>query len=251
MLEVLNTLRRNFDDNIQKIDKLCQFDDIVQDFAIRAVTRAKKALGHFDMRNPQYSVDNTLDQLKLIREHQSLAPHYEIMLNQCVVLLVSYFCSAVEEVFRECLKHRIKTATLGDAGTRKVEVPMSMLCEEDFDIIERAPDILLEKSNISFQDMGSIARTFREFFKYEPPWDLDVNSIIAAQACRHSIVHNGAKLTQKNAKQLSQAKPRGIQEQVNEGEGIQFTESDIKTISLSMTKYIDCLIAGLSSNTHS
>ena len=43
-----------------------------------------------------------------IRSNDSLRTHYQTMYNQCVVLLVSYFASAVQQVFETALPSKLK-----------------------------------------------------------------------------------------------------------------------------------------------
>ncbi len=246
MLHVLAATRQNLSENIRKVDRLSRFDADVLEFAIAPVRKARDALKKFGIEHPNYDVDKDIAHLEHIRENESMRAYYEIMRNHCVVLLVSYFSSAIEDIFRECLVHRIKTGSLGNSRRKKIEVSLERLCDRDFDIVESAAELLVEKNNISFQDMASIARTFSEYFDYDPPKTQDVNNIIAAQAFRHSIVHSGAKLTPKSDRQLAHAEPRSIQTDAKRGGSIQFTEREIKTISESMLKYVDAVIAGVS-----
>ena len=122
MLDVLKEVQKNFAENAKKVEKLCYFDDFVQDFALGALRKAKGGLDFYKTNNHLYTVDAEIEQLERIREHRSVRRHYAIMLNQCVVLLVSYFSSSVDDVFQESLKHRIRAGSLGDTGKKKIEI---------------------------------------------------------------------------------------------------------------------------------
>ena len=92
-----------------------------------------------------------------------------------------------------------------------------------------------------------------EFKKYI---DVDVdlvkdeitNTIILAQACRHAIVHDGSILNSKVIRQVSNANPRMIKEELAEGKGVEFDIDEIRTIGKCMEAYMARLCEKIDSN---
>jgi len=108
MDEELTRIRENFQENVKSLNDLMNFDDLILDFGIRSLEKADGFIKRQHIQNPLCDVTKALNQFKNIRSNKSLKPHYQIMLNQCVVLLVSYFSSAVEDIFTTALTFTLK-----------------------------------------------------------------------------------------------------------------------------------------------
>src|SRR4051812_27254947 len=92
-------VKRDFADNAKSVDALVNFDRDVMDFAIEQVTQLHHRLAS-QSGNPQTNGANALAALQNVRDHDSMRRNYEVIANQAVVLLVSYFGSAVADIFR-------------------------------------------------------------------------------------------------------------------------------------------------------
>lgn len=88
----------NFKKNIASVESLANFDRVVLDFAISSIDSLQERLKE-KFANERLLATATLKQLKNIRENDSMRPQYKEIFNQCVVLLVSYFGSAVSDIF--------------------------------------------------------------------------------------------------------------------------------------------------------
>jgi len=239
---ILKEIRQAFEENVSAVYKLTEFDEIIQTFCITALQRVDKFLEKRDLSNhPSCSVKRELQQIEKIRAHESLRPHYQVMLNQCVVLLVSYFSSAIEDLFREALNNKIKNKDLKKLEKEEIKVTVGQLVS-DSDVV----DLFLSKKNISFQDMQSIAKAFNDYLEFEPAKSKDVNNIILAQACRHALVHSGGIVKDKIIKQVSNATPREVKQNLALNQRLLFTTDEIRTIGTSMTNCLDNLIKGVS-----
>lgn len=246
---MIKKITDNFKENVDSVHKLVNFDEIVQMFYLNGLKRAEKGLKRYGAEDhPNYSVKNQIKSISNIRENKSLRPHYEVMLNQCVVLLVSYFASAIEGLFEFSLTDKIKNHPLGKLGREEIKISLSDLEQLDFNLSEDVGRIIVATKQISFQDMKSIARVFNEFFGFEPSKDQYVNNIILGQACRHSIVHSGGIVKQKIAKQISMAIPRDVKNELKTGDKIQFSAEEIEIVSKSMIHYIDKLVFALNNS---
>ena len=108
LTQVLNT----FAANSESVCELMKFDQLVLEVAIGQVEALHLRLtGVHGFDNPRFDVAHTLQILKGIHEHDSLKPHYREMLNQCNVLLVSYFSAAVGDIFRTSVTEAVRSGT--------------------------------------------------------------------------------------------------------------------------------------------
>lgn len=219
-----------------------KFDEAIQLFCLNALQKANKGLENFGCADhPSYNIKPLIKQVENIRQHESLRPSYEIMLNQCVVLLVSYFSSAIEDLFQEALKNKIENRKLGQLEKEEIKLTLGQLVYEN-----NIVDLFISKRDISFQDMRSIAKAFEQYIEIDKiPHDKVVNNIILSQACRHCIVHDGSTINKKTIEQLKDAKPRDLKLDMNIDDKILFSEDEIKIIITSMGQYIANLLKKL------
>ena len=66
------------------------------------------------------------------------------------------------------------------------------------------------------------------------PRDAVVNNIVVAQACRHVIVHAGSIADRRLVKQVAQALPRDVKQDIREGQPIQFEPDELPMIGSAM-----------------
>ncbi len=93
--------------------------------------------------------------------------------------------------------------------------------------------------------MQSISKVFNTYIGFEPEKDKITNTIILAQACRHTIVHDGGIVNSRVIKQVSKAIPRQIKEELIESENVEFSIDEINTIDDCMVKCIERLCEGI------
>jgi len=241
---VMNSLGKRiigtFENNIGLVDKLANFDRIVLHFAISSVDALQHRLKK-RFENERLLATSTLTQLRNIRNNDSMRPQYEEILNQCVVLLVSHFGSAVSDIFKEYV-----TVSLSDRSDKvlreELKFTIGELCDCGFDLSGQIGEIIALKKDISFQDMKSISCNFETFLGVAIERDKKSNNIILGQACRHVIVHSGAIADARLIRQVSGAIHRDLKEQVSEDSRIQFTVEEIKILGDSMLGYLNGLV---------
>ena len=90
--------------------------------------------------------------------------------------------------------------------------------------------------------MQSTHRAFKDYFGVVVGIDDRERNIILAQACRHSIVHDGGKVNPRILNQVRNAKPRTLKENIELESEIKFSLEEIKLISNEMKSYIRALI---------
>ena len=247
MNEINDRIIQTFRKNVSSVYELVNFDRIVLEFAISQVSDLSDKLKNVHgIGNSQLNAENTVKALKIIRQNDSLRPMYQVISNQCVVLLVSYFGSSVGDLFKCYLTEVLKLGMLSPA-LRKEDIKLSLgeLETMSYDILTNIGEIVVANKGISFQDMQSIARAFHDWLGYEPIQDVDVNNIIISQACRHAIVHSGGMVDKRLVKQVATAKPRNVKPEFIENTPIQFYPDEVEVIGESMVRYIERLIEGL------
>jgi hypothetical protein len=210
-----------FLENIESVNRLANFDRVVLDYSIKAIEKLQNNLS-IKFKNEALLATGTLKQLTLIREHDSMRNQYKEIFNQCVVLLVSYFGSAVSEIFKIYITSNISTLKNKKAFTEEFKFSPKEMSEYNFNLLAHIGEIIVSKKNISFQDMKSINRSFRDFLDIPIDKDSTVNDIIIGQACRHIIVHSGSLVNSQMLKQISNADPRSLNPKIKLNSKIQF-----------------------------
>lgn len=240
MNSIINPLE-SFEKNLESVRKLMNFDRDVQDMAITSIEELHENLVNKQgITNEQLNGRRTLDILKGIRENDSLRSRYKIIFNQAVVLLVSYFGSAVSDCFRLATQMAIESR---DKRLLDEELTLGIkeLVDRGDQIGEVLGDLLIQKKDISFQDMQSIHRAFKKHFDIIIEKDETVNNIILGQACRHCIVHEGGRVNTRIVRQVENAKPRHLKPEINENEQLEFSTAEVDELGDYMKNYISGL----------
>jgi len=232
----------NFEENRESVVKLMRFDDSVIKFVELELEKLEERLKKKKFDNAYLLPGRALSVIRGIRDHQSLKLYYETIFNQCIVLLVSYFGSAVHDVFRIYIDAVISSTDSHKLKREEIKINISELDKmtkgNEFSIGE----ILINQRNISFQDMGSIHRLMREIVGNTPKDDNTVNNIIFGQAARHIIVHKGSMIDNKFMNQIASVKPRTLLPEVNLGDRITFKPDDVTILSDAMSTYLSRII---------
>jgi hypothetical protein len=233
---------RVFEANANSVSKLLNFDREVIGLAVKGVSDLHAKLVTLGYDNAALNAKNTLKMLQDIKDHDSLLPRYRIIFNQGVVLLVSYFGSVVQDLFKIAVSARLLLDD--DASTlMKEELKLSVrkIRERGWILNDIAADLLVDKKDLTFQDMKSIAEAFEDYVGIHIERDRAVNNIIVAQACRHVIVHAGHAVTSKMMHQLREANPRKLKPDIAIGEVVQFTPHEVEVVAASMRAYVGAL----------
>jgi hypothetical protein len=238
----LKALEKAFSDNVAGVHKLINFDRDVLDMAITSMQDLSERLKHHHMLdNPHLTADSTLTLFKQIRTNDSLRPRYQVIFNQAVVLLVSYFSSAVEDIFKAGIDVLLGQDVDNDLSREDIKLTFRQLRDANWHLREIAADLLVEKKDLSFQDMQAIGRAFKTYLGVTIDKDNCVNNIILAQACRHVIVHTGGLVTDRLIHQVANASPRELKAKMTKGEHVQFSPDEVEIVSKSMVAYVQSL----------
>ncbi len=130
----LDQLVTVFSENVAGVHKLMHFDKEVLEHAITGIEALSERLKkHHQLDNPHLSADNTLKSLINIHKNDSLRPRYEVIFNQAIVLLVSYFGSAVEDIFKAGIHDMLERES--DSNLLKEDIKLSFRELKDVDLV--------------------------------------------------------------------------------------------------------------------
>jgi len=236
MEDALKHVIASFEWNLDKIETLLSFDEVIQQFCLAGLKRAKSGLDRH-VTNPNFSVDRQIEMIERIRQNDSLKPSYQIVYNQCIVLLVSYFSSAVEDIFKKAFSAKLKSGNLGKLATEEFKISVEQLVSEEW-----ADVFVQKKDDINFQDMKSTLRSFENYLGCpEIKRTQTINNIILAQAMRHCIVHNGCAVNSRTMNQLRDATPRTIKTDICDRTTVQFNEDEVRQVKADMLSFVRLL----------
>jgi hypothetical protein len=232
-MELIEHARHTFTNNVRSVQQLVDFDHTVLDSAIQNLGHLQAAL---DAKNPHVAdrVGNTLSMLKNIREHDSMRMHYATIYNQCVVLLVSHFGSALHAMFIAAAPTLLGVAGEREALKEELKFSISELRELKFDLNEAIGNLLVAKRDIGFQDMQSTVRAFKSYLGIDIPRDQHMHNVIFAQAARHAIVHSGAVADARFVRQIAAADLRIVKPVIRERDCLAFLPNEVETVAASM-----------------
>ncbi|HTB22206.1 MAG TPA: hypothetical protein VK914_05830 [bacterium] len=235
-------VRTNFKKNLDSVRSLVNFDTIVIDYALEIVMKLHERL-KANNQNPAANGENDILALQNIQNHHSLESRYGTIRNQCVVLLVSHFGSAVKDVFTGAFDIAVREKKLGAITSESLKVTVEELASLNFKEHGSWAWFYLKKSESSFQDMKSIKRLFENAFGINIDKNEDVDNLIFGQSARHAIVHNAGIIDESMISQISGAKQRKLKLDISSGELLNFSKDDIEILMTSMQTYIDVLFS--------
>jgi hypothetical protein len=245
MHQMFNPVLANFRANRSRIKELLGFDDLLLGFILKPLKTIQEAQDRAKQRidNPNYRVDKVITLLESIRSNHSLATHFATVHNQALVLLVSHFAAALRDAYRTtvrlALTSEVAPAKLLD---EELKVTVARLISNQGDPLLDVADLLIDKKDLSFQDMKGTGRAFEELCGVSVPKGSGVNDIIAAQACRHGIVHAGEVVTQQMIRQLAGATPRRLKISMVVDAIIRFSPEEVELAGDAMEEYLSSLM---------
>ena len=236
----------SFNQNFGSVIDLAEFDQLVLGLAIKSIENVKTLQDKYlKIENRKLKLDHCLDQLRRIKENDSMERTYKRIFNQCVVLSVSYFGAAISDLFEIYINYFSENCPNENLIKEDIKLTIEELKDNDFNLKNKFGEIFSKKMGISFQDMKSIFNAFKTYIDFSPKKDEITNTIILAQACRHTIVHDGGIINSRVIKQVSNANPRLIKEKLIEHESVEFSIDEITTIGRCMLEYLERLCEGI------
>lgn len=250
MSEGSSAIVASFEANLESVARLSNFDKIVIDFATASIrgrdAKFREALKSKGTGYPErYSGERLIVQLEQLRDNERLRPDYSLMFKQCIVLQVSYFASALHDLFRYFFQRRIETGEANPILQEVIKISFGQLQEVGWDVRGNAADIFLGSRDISFQDMKSVKRSFKKWLGFGRDRDIVTDRIIVAQAARHCIVHAGGVANERTAGQIRGCTCDDVLPDLEVGELVEATPDDIARVGDAMQTYFNELRTGL------
>lgn len=230
-----------FKNNLKEIDRLINFDREL----LQIVTSSIETL-HNNLKtkfaDERINGKRTLDMVQGIRTNDSLRSKYKVIYNQAIVLLVSHFSSALGDLFRQAVTNKLESKNPGKITEEEFKLTVADLRDPDWNTTTSIPDLLIAKYDFTFQDMAATCRAFTNYTEHNPLKDELMNNIIVAQACRHSIVHAGGRVSDKTLKQISKAFPRSLKLDLTPNSYIEFSLTEVELVKQNMLSFIEALV---------
>lgn len=239
MRTTLFEIEERFEGQLKSIDELANFDRFVLDLCISHIESLNERLktGPPQITNQFYLAESTLKAIKCIRQNDSLRHQYQSIFNSCLVLQVSYFTSTLHDIFRHAFQTLAEKNVLPEIK-EDLKLSFKELTEFSFNLTNNIGELILKKKEISFQDMQSICKAFKNYFNIIIDKDQKCNTIILAQASRHAIVHALSKADEKFLRQISEAKPRDLKQEFTINEDIKYSASELEFVKLAMLIFV-------------
>jgi hypothetical protein len=231
-----------FKANLVEVDRLVNFDREILQLMTSTVEELHNQLKE-EYADERRNGGRALRIFHGIRDNDSVKEKYRAIYNQAVVLLVSHFASALGELFREAVAAQLATTQPGKVLEEEFKLTVAEIKEREWNLKAAVPDLLIAKYDFTFQDMQSTVRAFQTYTGRTPQRDEIMNNIIAAQACRHVIVHSGGRVSDKAVKQVLSASPRTLKTDLVSGEQVAFSVQEIEVIKNDMRTFIERLEA--------
>jgi hypothetical protein len=239
----MKTAGRTFQEHVSGVRSLMNFDRDVQDMTISHLAELAKTLAATGRDHAYRTVERTRAILQGIRSNDSLRPRYATIFNQALVLLVSYFGSTVADIFRSGVRRELDRDVESKLFGEELRVIIGELRDQKFEIRDAIPELLISSKKISFQDMQSVHRAFRDHLELEVEKTPLVHDIIAGQACRHAIVHTGGVVNDRILRQVANARPRRVKPALKRDEVVEFSPEEVELVADAMSLYVGSLSA--------
>lgn len=155
---------------------------------------------------------------------------------------MSHFTAALTDLFNVGV-----TAILDDDNElpvlrEEVRLTLREIRDLKMDPFFALGDFIFRKRDISFQDMQSTFRAFRDCAGVEPARNEHVDNIIVGQAARHIIVHNSGVVNDICVRRTEKARIRStITLALDEGQPVQFTPETLEQLGDSMVSFMSSL----------
>lgn len=240
----MNEVLVRFKENLADVDRLVNFDKEVLQIVLINVRVLHQELKK-TRSDERFNGGRLLTMIEGIRTNDSLKSKYSAIFNQALVLLVAHFSTALGDLFRHAVAHRLEVSKDINLMSEEIKITFSDMKDRDWNLKSTAADFLIAKYDFTFQDMASTVRAFEKYVGVRPSRDACMNNLISAQACRHVIAHAGGQISERAVKQVSGANPRTLREVLVVGELIHFSIDELNLVKAEMLKFMEALIEGI------
>lgn len=236
----------SFDGNVEKALEILDMDKLIIEFTKECLNQLKNR--EYVMRPGIDLISKINQQLENVRAGESLRVRYDVLLNQLLVVVVSFFESTMSDLFTEAYVAAI--AGGGFAEKAADEKMKDYTLAEFLKLRELTPERVAEemtrKLGISFQNTKIITKSFEAFFGIKEVVPEGVmNDTICALECRHCLIHYSGLPDQRLKNVLPGIAPRTLKPDIDLSKQIQFDESDVRQAQKAMSAFIQAYAQAL------
>lgn len=234
--------------NQNQVKELIGFDRLILDHCIQAILnlQARLVANERVQLSSRLLPETTIIELRSIRKHDSMRPQYAHMYNQCLVLSVSYFISALRSVFVRAVDHACCCCPeLLLASKEDIRFTFEELREREFNLTDHLGELIVLKKDLSFQNMQHALKAFKDFLGVEIETNPELDTVIYGLAARHVIVHNLAKVDERFMALVKHAPQRKMGQGVVVGSDLNFQPDDVLVVQDCMRATLYALAKGV------
>lgn len=245
-----------FNDGLEKVRSLLSFDEEVLSVSIEHLenlVRPWSISRQPEIKAKAQGLQAVIQTLKNSRNEGRLKPKFQIIANQGVVLLVSYFSAALFNLFR---RNVVWSLIVGLANEQSQDFEVKVQAKRLSQTMDRLEigGLIAEKQGYSFQNMEDICKAFESHFGValrdkdlpkNSPIIITRNNVQLALACRNVIVHQGTVIDEKFIRQLKNANPRTLLSKIKKQEAVNFTFAEVNVVAEEMKKLLEYISTDL------
>ena len=186
----LGNIEADFEQQLDQIRGISDVHEETQEFVLGFVDGFKNSL-LVSLNDPsKKEFDKMRTQIERIKDHKKIKEKYNIIYSQSLVLLVSAFESAMNEVFKFIINEKSSLISW-PVDKKKIQIDVSELGDET----TTPGDLVLKafKENVNFQNPDSTLRFCSEYLKLGIPFS-ELSQLKFFFMLRHVVAHNGSKV---------------------------------------------------------
>lgn len=178
----------DFKKELSDIDKLEQTPNLIKSIAIQALSDAISSQG------VQRTTRMTLERYKLSLENigdRSIKNSFKVIYSQMCILAVSSLEATLKKYFENALSE-LSNINRSNEDLKNLRISLAELVESNLKFSGKFGKLVLDKTNLNFQDFKSIKRIFSGYISKEIVLESDVEkNICFFLETRHVLVHKG------------------------------------------------------------
>lgn len=242
----LTEILERFNANLDEVRGLMAFDQVILDFATNSLANLERDLKENDkLAGAAAKIQKTKVAIEQVSKHGSLAPKYAQMHNQCLVLLVSYFGSALKELYSYGIDALVNSDVESDALDETINLSLRDVSEIVRGKESSYGNIIAQKRSVEFHEIGSCIEELREVFGVSLADHQITNDIGFAQAARNAIVHRGGVVDKAMLRHLKKHMNRTLYPNILVDEAIKVDKTDLEIVMKAMQDFLVGLITEL------
>lgn len=179
---------KDFKKELDDIDKLEQTPKLIKSVAIQAVENAMAIPGI--QRTVQIGLERTKESLENIQD-TSIQNNFKIIYSQMCILAVSSLEATLKKYFENALSD-FANINQKNEELKTLKISLNELVENNLKFSGKFGRLILDKTNINFQDLKSIKRIFSGYISRNIVLDSEIEKYICFfLEARHVLVHKG------------------------------------------------------------